>query len=65
MVSVTPDHDPSLDGVSLSPELARLLGEHSPRLSIDRPTLIRSHDSPTGWLLVEPFHLPAKKPRKR
>jgi hypothetical protein len=28
--------------------------EHSPRLVISRPTLIRVADSPTGWLVVIP-----------
>jgi len=56
-----PDHDPSLDGFSLTPELARLLAEHSPRLQIDRPTLVRSHESPTGWLLVDP-RAPSTRP---
>lgn len=39
---------------SLDSELARLLGEHSPRLIITRPVLVPSPGSPTGWLLVVP-----------
>lgn len=35
-------------------ELASALKEHSPRLIIDRPTLVKYSDSPTGWLLIEP-----------
>jgi hypothetical protein len=35
-------------------DLSETLMEHSPRLVISRPTLIRVADSPTGWLVVVP-----------
>jgi len=38
----------------MPPELAAALREHSPRLIIDKPTLIRVTESPTGWVLVIP-----------
>ena len=38
----------------MPPALSEALMEHSPRLIIARPTLVREPDSPTGWLLVIP-----------
>jgi len=35
-------------------ELSDALMEHSPRVRIDRPTLIPQPGSPTGWIVVVP-----------
>lgn len=38
----------------MPPELSEPLMEHSPRLIISKPTLIREPASPTGWIVVIP-----------
>jgi len=42
------------DIVRINPELAALLMDNSPRLTVLRPTLVRHGDSPTGWIVVIP-----------
>jgi hypothetical protein len=40
--------------VKMPPDLSAALMEHSPRLVVSRPTLLRVPDSPTGWVVVVP-----------
>ena len=51
------DHYVGMDPERLPLELCRVLVEHSPRLIITKPTLVRFPGSPSGWLLVLPEHL--------
>lgn len=40
--------------LTMPADLAAALAEHSPRLYIDRPTLVMVPGSDSGWLLVIP-----------
>lgn len=43
-----------MDQDSMPLDLAKALHEHSPRLVISAPALLRYPSSPTGWLVIEP-----------